>query len=153
MPKFLIASLFLAISQSTIANHNFNADDELIKLGIIGQNFKYKDLNLATEFFKNESEAAKASFPYKSNDYVEIIEGTTSPFYSSITLKLFVKPPIEDEKEVTDFMESDEGMQIWCNELFKFNYMRENNHQVVIFYLTKLGEKLKLITLNKENCK
>lgn len=153
MPKFLIASLFLAISQSTIANYNFNADDELIKLGVIGQNFKYKDLNLATEFFKNESEAAKASFPYKSNDYVEIIEGTTSPFYSSITLKLFVKPPIEDEKEVTDFMESDEGMQIWCNELFKFNYMRENNHQVDIFYLTKFGEKLKLITLNKENCK
>ncbi|WP_079752624.1 hypothetical protein, partial [Acinetobacter baumannii] len=115
--------LFLAISQSTVANYNFNADDELIKLGIIGQNFKYKDLNLATEFFKNESEAAKASFPYKSNDYVEIIEGITSPFYSSITLKLFIKPPIEDEKEVTDFMESDEGMQIWCNELFKFNYM------------------------------
>ncbi|EPJ5591751.1 hypothetical protein LJ612_003828, partial [Acinetobacter baumannii] len=127
MPKFLIVFLFLAISQSTVANYNFNADDELIKLGIIGQNFKYKDLNLATEFFKNESEAAKASFPYKSNDYVEIIEGITSPFYSSITLKLFIKPPIEDEKEVTDFMESDEGMQIWCNELFKFNYMRENN--------------------------
>ncbi|KQE95456.1 hypothetical protein APB96_11040, partial [Acinetobacter baumannii] len=126
MPKFLIVFLFLAISQSTVANYNFNADDELIKLGIIGQNFKYKDLNLATEFFKNESEAAKASFPYKSNDYVEIIEGITSPFYSSITLKLFIKPPIEDEKEVTDFMESDEGMQIWCNELFKFNYMREN---------------------------
>ncbi|EPL4829314.1 hypothetical protein LXQ74_003945, partial [Acinetobacter baumannii] len=83
----------------------------------------------------------------------EIIEGITSPFYSSITLKLFIKPPIEDEKEVTDFMESDEGMQIWCNELFKFNYMRENNHQIDIFYLTKLGEKLKLITLNKENCK
>ncbi|KQG64236.1 hypothetical protein, partial [Acinetobacter baumannii] len=123
MPKFLIVFLFLAISQSTVANYNFNADDELIKLGIIGQNFKYKDLNLATEFFKNESEAAKASFPYKSNDYVEIIEGITSPFYSSITLKLFIKPPIEDEKEVTDFMESDEGMQIWCNELFKFNYM------------------------------
>ncbi|KQD48260.1 hypothetical protein APD17_12705, partial [Acinetobacter baumannii] len=122
MPKFLIVFLFLAISQSTVANYNFNADDELIKLGIIGQNFKYKDLNLATEFFKNESEAAKASFPYKSNDYVEIIEGITSPFYSSITLKLFIKPPIEDEKEVTDFMESDEGMQIWCNELFKFNY-------------------------------
>ncbi|KQD45366.1 hypothetical protein, partial [Acinetobacter baumannii] len=130
MPKFLIVFLFLAISQSTVANYNFNADDELIKLGIIGQNFKYKDLNLATEFFKNESEAAKASFPYKSNDYVEIIEGITSPFYSSITLKLFIKPPIEDEKEVTDFMESDEGMQIWCNELFKFNYMRENNHQI-----------------------
>jgi len=153
VPKFLIASLFLAISQSTIANYNFNADDELIKLGIIGQNFKYKDLNLATEFFKNESEAAKASFSYKSNDYVEIIEGKTSPFYSSITLKLFVKPPIEDEKEVTDFMESDEGVQIWCNELFKFNYMRENNHQVDIFYLTKREEKLKIITLNKENCK
>lgn len=153
MPKFLIVFLFLAISQSTVANYNFNADDELIKLGIIGQNFKYKDLNLATEFFKNESEAAKASFPYKSNDYVEIIEGITSPFYSSITLKLFIKPPIEDEKEVTDFMESDEGMQIWCNELFKFNYMRENNPQIDIFYLTKLGEKLKLITLNKENCK
>ncbi|KQG65815.1 hypothetical protein, partial [Acinetobacter baumannii] len=134
MPKFLIVFLFLAISQSTVANYNFNADDELIKLGIIGQNFKYKDLNLATEFFKNESEAAKASFPYKSNDYVEIIEGITSPFYSSITLKLFIKPPIEDEKEVTDFMESDEGMQIWCNELFKFNYMRENNHQIDIFY-------------------
>lgn len=137
MPKFLIVFLFLAISQSTVANYNFNADDELIKLGIIGQNFKYKDLNLATEFFKNESEAAKASFPYKSNDYVEIIEGITSPFYSSITLKLFIKPPIEDEKEVTDFMESDEGMQIWCNELFKFNYMRENNHQIDILDLLR----------------
>ncbi|MND24576.1 hypothetical protein D3C81_110340 [compost metagenome] len=153
MPKFLIASLFLAISQSTIANYNFNADDELIKLGIIGKNFKYIDLNLATEFFKTGTEAAKNSFPYKSNDYVEIIEGATSPFYSSITLKILVKPPLEDEKEVTDFMGSDEGMQIWCNEMFKFNYMRENNHQVDIFYLTKLGEKLKIITLNKENCK
>lgn len=50
-------------------------------------------------------------------------------------------------------MESDEGMQICCNEMFKFNYMRENNHQVDIFYLTKLRGKLKIITLNKENCK
>lgn len=50
-------------------------------------------------------------------------------------------------------MESDEGMQICCNEMFKFNYMRENNHKVDIFYLTKLRGKLKIITLNKENCK
>ncbi|KIE87476.1 hypothetical protein [Acinetobacter pittii] len=153
MQKNLIASLLFAISHSTVANNNFDADSELIKLGIIGQDFKYIDLDLATEFFKIGNRGAENVFPYKANDYVEIISGSTSPFYSSITLKVLVKPPLEDESEVFEFIKSDEGIQIWCDGVFKTKYMRANNHQYELFYINKLGEKVKLILLNNGNCK
>ncbi len=51
MLRLLIALLLLAISHSTLANNNFDADGRLIKLGIIGQDFKYRDLDKAIEFF------------------------------------------------------------------------------------------------------
>jgi len=151
--RFLITLLLLAISHSTLANNNFDADGGLIKLGIIGQDFKYIDLDQAIEFFKIGNEGAKSTFPYKANDYIEIIEGSTSPFYTSITLKVLVKPPIEDENEVIDFIKTDEGIQIWCDGVFYPKYMKVNNHQYEIFYIIKIGKKEKLILLNNEKCK
>ncbi|EML1064683.1 hypothetical protein RGH81_001016 [Acinetobacter nosocomialis] len=67
MLRFLITLLILAISHSTLANNNFDADGGLIKLGIIGQDFKYIDLDQAIEFFKIGNEGAKSTFPYKAN--------------------------------------------------------------------------------------
>ena len=95
-------------------------------------------------FFKIGNEGAKSTFPYKANDYIEIIEGSTSPFYTSITLKVLVKPPIEDENKVIDFIKTDEGIQIWCDGVFYPKYMKVNNHQYELFYINKLGKKKSL---------
>lgn len=65
MLRLLIALLLLAISHSTLANNNFDADGRLIKLGIIGQDFKYRDLDKAIEFFKIGNEGAKVLFLIK----------------------------------------------------------------------------------------
>ncbi len=39
-----------------------------------------------------------------------------------------MKPPIEDENEVIDFIKTDEGIQIWCDGVFYPKYMKVNNH-------------------------
>lgn len=65
MLRFLITLLLLAISHSTLANNNFDADSGLIKLGIIGQDFKYIDLDQAIEFLKMEMKEQKVLFLIK----------------------------------------------------------------------------------------
>lgn len=55
-----------------------------------------------------------------------------------------MKPPIEDENEVIDFIKTDEGIQIWCDGVFFPKYMKVNNHQYELFYINKLGKKKSL---------
>ncbi|RZF55981.1 hypothetical protein EXE30_04070 [Acinetobacter halotolerans] len=153
MQKILIVSILLTFSLNVIANVNFNADDELKELGIIGQDFEYIDLELATEFFKTGSEEAASSFPYKSNDVVEIVSAFMTPYYSSVTIRPLLEQSEEEEKEMIDFMRTEESLQEWCKELFKFNYMMVNDHQVELFYINKVGEEFGLVMLNNKTCR
>ncbi|USA48136.1 hypothetical protein NDN11_08515 [Acinetobacter sp. C26M] len=153
MTKILIASILLAFSLNVTANGDFNADDELKELGIVGQDFKFIDLDRAIDFFNKAKEKASSSLTDKSNELIKITAASMTPHYSSVTLSPTLDLSEAEEKDLADFISTKEGFQVWCKELFNFKYMGVNDHKVEVLYKNKVGETLGNIILNNKNCR
>lgn len=149
MTRILIASMLLALSFNVTAN----TDDELKELGIIGQDFKFIDLDRATEYFKKSTEKVSNSLTYKSNELVKITSASTTPYYSSVTFSPAVDISEAEEKDLANFISTKESSQVWCKELYNAKYMGVNDHKVEVFYKNKVGETLGSIILNNQTCR
>ncbi|CAM4282312.1 hypothetical protein F901_03487 [Acinetobacter dispersus] len=153
MTRILIASMLLAFSLNVTANSDFNTDDELKKLGLVGQDFKFIDLDRATDFFKNATEKVSSSWAYKSNELVKITSASTTPHYSSVTFSPTADVSESEEKDLVDFMSTREAVQVWCKELFNSKYMGVNDHKVEVLYKNKVGATLGNVVLNNQTCR
>lgn len=149
MTRILITSMLLALSFNVTAN----TDDELKELGIIGQDFKFIDLERATEYFKKSTENYSNSIGYKSNELVKITSSSTTPYYSSVTFSPAADISEAEEKDLADFISTKDSYQVWCKELYNAKYMGVNDHKVEVSYKNKIGETLGSVTLNNETCR
>lgn len=149
MTRILIASMLLALSFNVTAN----TDDELKEQGIIGQDFKFIDLDRATEYFKKSTEKTSKSVVYKSNELVKITSASATPFYSSVTFSPALDISETEEKDLADFISTKDSYQVWCKELYNSKYMGVNDHKVEVFYKNKVGETLGSVILNNETCR
>jgi len=150
--RLFLYSLFL-ISSICNAGINLDADDELTKLEIIDNNYKYIDLNKATTYFKTATNNMAKMLPVQINQNIEITDVFFSPFYSVTSFRL-VK---NIDQTHLEFFKSDilskEQLEDLCTASYKFNFFYANDYKYEIVYKSTNNEIITKIILDKQKCK
>lgn len=129
-------------------------DELLMQIGIIGSDYKYKDIAAAVNFFDEVTAEAEKVAPLRLSENIEATSFTFSPYYSEFVYRYLydIEPDmaIELEKELSKPAVLNE----LCGAAYDHSkYLRANSHTVVVTFNKKDSHKLTELILNNHSCK
>lgn len=145
--KQIFSTILLSvISVFSFANTPSDTDLELLEYGIVDSSFKYKDLELATEYFKIIHHRNMVSLPLYIDKHIEWTSSLITPFEQVYSYKDY---RIEDDDKII-FEKSD--ILEFCDETFTDLYLIRNNVNINIRYYNINDKLISTINLNRKTC-
>lgn len=152
MIRVIILSMLFPLSFQALANTKVSEDVLFQKLGILDSEFKYMDMKLANKIFKNANDRTAKLMPYRPNDLIEFTSITMSPYRTIINFSNTLGVLEINQNKFAQYLKTQESVKDWCDEHFKYRYMRVNNLKVEVNFQDRAGKTLESITLDRETC-
>lgn len=145
--KQLMTAIIFAITPVlSLANTPSDMDLELLEYGVVDSSFKYKDLELATQYFKAIHNRYLVSLPLYIDRYVEWTSSMVTPFEQTYSYKDY---RIDENVKLT--FEQSEILDL-CEEIFTDLYLSRNNVNIHLRYYNSNDKLISTVNLNRRTC-
>lgn len=139
---------------ATAAPSTGGIDQDLMSNGVIGSDYKYKDIEAANRFFAGVYESVNASLPAATSDITEATSLSISPYYSEYTHRYTFDIPAEKLPALTAGLSSPRMLKKLCQESYLTEkFLSANNHTMIFTYIQKNGDKIADIIMSRSTCK
>lgn len=129
-------------------------DRDLMAVGIIDGNYKYKDIEAANKYFGTLYTTVNATLPRRSSAGIDITDFSISPYYSQYTHSYTADLPESKIKEVQQQLASPSAFNKLCSDVYlKDKFLKANNHVMRFVYTQNSGATIADINISANNCK
>lgn len=129
-------------------------DQELLENGIVGSDYKYKDINAADKYFNKLTADFAKVLPMKRSPAIEAKSVTITPYFSEYVHRYTVDLPPASLSSLEHELTNPTMLKNLCRNVYNTKkFISANNHSIVFTYQKKDGHKLTDITMNNATCK
>lgn len=128
-----------------------NIDDDLLELGIVDSNYKYKDLDFANKYFELITINLQKILP-DTSDGVTSKEAELTRYAHTYTYVIEEFLPPESVEAIRATAQSQEYIQSQCDLFYASKYQRANDTWVSIQIYDLSGELISKVILDESRC-
>lgn len=126
-------------------------DEELLELGIVDSNYKYKNFYFANRYFELVTINHQKTLP-DTTDGITAKESDLTALYHIYTYVIEEFPPSEFIEAIRAGTQSQEYIQSQCDVFYASKYQRANNTTVRIQVYDLSGELVSKVILDESTC-
>ena len=126
-------------------------DGEMLELGLIDSNYKYKDLSSVRRYFELVTANHQRILP-DTSDGVTSKESELTPYMHTYTYVIedFLTP--EHAEAIREQAQTQESIQEKCYGMYSSKYQKANNTGVTMMIYDLSGELISKVILDKSTC-
>lgn len=129
-------------------------DQDLLDKDIIGSDFKYKDIDSATQFFSDITSQLSNINNSESEEVLQAVSANVTPYHSEYIHRYTQDIPSSRLAQLTNGLSGSELLGKLCEQVFlSKQYLSANNHTVTFSYLQKDDTKIADVEMNNLTCK
>lgn len=128
-----------------------NIDDDLLELGIVDSNYKYKDLDFANKYFELITINLQKILP-DTSDGITSKEAELTHYYNTYTYVIEEFLPPESVEAIRATSQSQEYIQRQCDVFYASKYQRANRTSVSIKVYDLSGDLISKVLLDESRC-
>ncbi|WPE82832.1 hypothetical protein SB581_07640 [Acinetobacter baumannii] len=142
----LTTTAFLSYGSET------KVDEELLSLGIIDKNYKYKNIAEAATFFRNLANRESLSLPVMLNSDEEVVSMIATPFQVIYSYRIHRKFDNNSLKVVAQLYNNPKRISELCQQNYIHEFQRANGYVIKFIYSDLNGKIITEARLDNEVC-
>ncbi|WP_227535593.1 hypothetical protein [Psychrobacter sp. YP14] len=151
MKKGFLFLLSLVLSHSALAESD--VDLALKAIGVIDEDYKYTDDDLAAAFFRLTTTQYAQSLPSDINSFTRIQSAMFTPYFADVQAMYTIHFTEDERREVINNFSSKQLLQELCIDYFIPNdFMLANNYTLIYSFHDQDYRRLADVQINSRTC-
>lgn len=128
-------------------------DRKLLTLGIVGVDYRYKNIEKASEYFRLQSNEIAKSLPTQVDSISEITSIMITPYGSFYSYRFLKDLDANQRQELIKNIKTEGNYKELCSSFFDSKFLIANNHIFKVNYMDINYKDLAVFNLDSKKCK